>query len=143
MKLKEDGMTCAYDKTSFEEYKAEILKKGGETLYAVYVKVNDVKNIRGFYSLHTGDNCIILAAARLKKVTDKLFRIKDDVFVLFVYTDEELQRLEKIKILIPTLYIESGKSLLTVSVGISDKSCAADIEYLIKQAKEKAENKEV
>ncbi|MBQ9518511.1 MAG: diguanylate cyclase [Firmicutes bacterium] len=137
MYLKEDSITNAYDKASFKNYKNYISKSGGE-VYAVYAVVDNIKHIRDFYGLLTGDSCIVLTAARLKKVTDLVFRVRDAEFVLFIFKDEELKRLEDAKKLIPTLYFENGKNVLNVSVGISDKAGTADVEMLIEKARERA-----
>lgn len=140
--LQEDILTCAYDKGSYEKYIDLITQKSATKLYAVYVDIDGLKQINDMYSLPTGDNCIILVASRLKKVSNQLFRIGGEEFVLFIL-EEETDALEKVQAIceqIATLYLESGKNILSVSIGVSDKDFACNITALVNQAKDRMRN---
>lgn len=137
--LQEDILTCAYDKSSYEKYIDFITQKSDVKLYAAYVDIDGLKQINDKYSLSTGDNCVILVASRLKKVSKQLFRVGGEEFVFFVSEEETsvLDKIPEIRKQIATLYIESGKNILSVSIGVSDKGLACNIIALVNQAKDR------
>lgn len=135
LELNEDSQTCAYDKDSIMKY-MDFIKSEDRRIVVVCVGINDIKHIWDHYSLPTGDNCVILVAARLKKVVKEVFRVAVDEFVLFISAEDEnaFKRLDTAMQLIPTLYFESGKSILEVSVGKSDSGAACEAKRLLEQS---------
>ena len=53
----------------------DFIKHENYRIVVVCVGINDIKYIWDHYSLPTGDNCVILVAARLKKVVKEVFRV--------------------------------------------------------------------
>lgn len=135
LELNEDSQSCAYDKNSLGKY-VDFIKHENYRIVVVCVGINDIKYIWDHYSLPTGDNCVILVAARLKKVVKEVFRVAVDEFVFFISAEDTdaFKRLDEALRLIPTLYFESGKSILEVNVGRSDFGETCEIERLLEQS---------
>jgi len=136
-----DELTKAYNRKSYNEsiqYKIDIFKRYNTKFCIAMYDIDDFKSVNDTYGHDVGDKVLVEMTKNVQdniRVTDKLFRVGGEEFIL-IFSSSELGNthlvIDKIRVMISELKLIENKEV-TVSIGLTEVSAEDTIDSIYKR----------